>query len=104
MMLDFDILWRYFAWSNQTLAVFTLWAVTVYLARKKKAYIVTLFPAMFMTAVSISYILFAPNEGFGLDLPISIAGGCAVAVAFMILFLMYVKKIKSPDSKYSFKY
>ncbi|MCM1223515.1 MAG: carbon starvation protein A, partial [Lachnospiraceae bacterium] len=60
MLMDFDILWRYFAWCNQTLAVFTLWAVTVYLARHRKAYIVTLLPAMFMTAVSISYLLFAP--------------------------------------------
>ncbi len=34
MMVDFSVLWRYFAWCNQTLAVFTLWAVTVYLARK----------------------------------------------------------------------
>ena len=104
MFLDFNILWRYFAWINQTLAVFTLWAVSVYLARKNKAYIITLLPAMFMTAVSLSYILFAPVEGFGLDLYVSIGSGCALAVALMIVFLFYIKKIKSPDSTRKFDY
>lgn len=51
MNINFDILWRYFAWFNQTLSIFTLWAVTVWLARKGKTFYVTLFPALFMTAV-----------------------------------------------------
>ena len=38
LQMNFDVLWRYFAWSNQTLAVFTLWAITVYLARNKRFY------------------------------------------------------------------
>lgn len=42
MLIDFNILWRYFAWCNQTLAMITLWAITVYLARHHKAYMVTL--------------------------------------------------------------
>ena len=45
----FDMIWRYFAWCNQTLSVFTLWAITVYLVRMKKNYYVTLLPALFMT-------------------------------------------------------
>lgn len=63
----FDMIWRYFAWSNQTLSVFTLWAVTVYLVRAKGGYIfcITLLPALFMTAVCTTYICVAP-EGFGL--------------------------------------
>lgn len=63
----FDMIWRYFAWSNQTLSVFTLWAVTVYLVRVKGGYIfcITLLPALFMTAVCTTYICVAP-EGFGL--------------------------------------
>ena len=43
----FDMIWRYFAWCNQTLSVFTLWAITVYLVRMKKNYYVTLLPALF---------------------------------------------------------
>lgn len=64
----FDMIWRYFAWSNQTLSVFTLWAITVYLARKRRNhnYLITLLPAIFMTVVSVSYICVAP-EGFGMS-------------------------------------
>ena len=50
--INFDIIWRYFSWSNQTLAMVVLWAVTVYLAGSKKFYLVTLIPAVFMTAVT----------------------------------------------------
>ena len=45
----FNMIWRYFAWANQTLAVFTLWAITVYLVVAKKPYWITLIPALFMT-------------------------------------------------------
>lgn len=96
MMIDFNVLWRYFAWSNQTLAVFTLWAVTVWLARHRKAYIVSLVPALFMTAVSVSYLLFARRpEGFGLDYPLAIGAGLAVAGIFLALFIRYVA-VKRP--------
>ena len=64
----FDMIWRYFAWSNQTLSVFTLWAVTVYLVRTRKGltYYITFIPALFMTAVCATYICVAP-EGLGLS-------------------------------------
>jgi carbon starvation protein CstA len=53
----FDTIWGWFGWSNQTLSVFMLWAVTVYLVRKQKPFIITLIPALFMTAVCTSYLL-----------------------------------------------
>ena len=86
MQTDFDILWRYFAWCNQTLAMFTLWAITVYLGKKGKVYAVTLIPAMFMTAVCITYILFAP-EGLGLDYALSVGTGVLVAMGLCAWFL-----------------
>lgn len=96
MQIDFMVLWRYFAWCNQTLAVFTLWAVSVYLARHGKMYAVTLFPAMFMTVVSVSYILFASRpEGFGLDLSVSVGAGCVVAAVFACMFALYLKRLKT---------
>ena len=85
LQVNFDILWRYFAWFNQTLAVFTLWAITVYLAKKKKMYWISLVPAAFMTVVSVSYILIAP-EGFHLSSVISYIGGITVGMAVCILF------------------
>ena len=52
----FDVIWSWFGWSNQTLSVFTLWAITVYLYQQKKNYWVSLIPAVFMTVVSVVYL------------------------------------------------
>ncbi len=68
--LPYDVIWRYFSWSNQTLAMIVLWAATVYLYGKKQPYFLALIPAVFMTAVSSTYFLIAPEC---LRLPASIA-------------------------------
>ena len=105
MLIDFSVLWRYFAWCNQTLAVFTLWSLTVYLARKKKVYLITLVPAIFMTAVSVSYILYAPNpEGFGLSYNVAVGGGGAVALLLTVIVLNYIGRINSGKLKRTFDY
>lgn len=88
MMVDFSVLWRYFAWCNQALSVFTLWAVTVYLSRHGKAYVIALLPAMFMTAVCTCYILYAP-EGFGIAHTLSTAIGAGAACLCAALFFRY---------------
>ena len=83
----FNIIWRYFAWSNQALSVFTLWALTVYLTRKKKSYyLLTFFPALLMTAVCSTYICIAP-EGFGFSGLVSYTiGGVCVATSAVWYF------------------
>lgn len=68
--VNFDVLWRYFAWSNQTLATIFLWTATVYLAVHFKNYWITLIPATFMTCVVVSYIMQAP-EGLRLGAVVS---------------------------------
>ena len=66
VFVDFNIVWRYFAWTNQTLACFTLWAGTCWLYKKGGyGYLIALIPALFMTMVCTSYIFIAP-EGFHL--------------------------------------
>lgn len=91
--VNFSVLWRYFAWCNQTLAVFTLWALTVYLVRENKPYIITLIPALFMTAVCTTYILMAPE---GLALPEVWAYAiAAVVVLFVFGLFLYWKKRKA---------
>lgn len=87
----FDMIWRYFAWMNQTLAIFTLWALTVYLVREKKCYWVTLFPALFMTAVCSSYIFIAP-EGFGWDAPLAWSLGGVVTLVVLVYFIFWKVK------------
>lgn len=95
MLIPYEALWRYFAWCNQVLSVFTLWALTLWLARNGKIYYVTLLPAMFMTAVTVTYIFYAP-EGFSaltvplLGSPISyefaVGAGLIVTAIFTLLF------------------
>lgn len=82
----FDMIWRYFAWANQTLSVFTLWAITVFLVRARKLYIVTLLPALFMTAVCSTYICIAP-EGLGLSVLLSYVIGAGCTLASLIWFV-----------------
>lgn len=88
MNINFDVLWRYFAWFNQTLSIFTLWAVTVWLARNGKCFYVTLFPALFMTAVCTTYILVAP-EGFRLSYIIGYIGGGLATLLLLFLFVRW---------------
>jgi carbon starvation protein CstA len=68
--MNFEIIWRYFAWSNQTLAMIVLWVSAVYLVRRGKAHGLATVPATFMTAVSATYLLQAP-EGFKLSTTIA---------------------------------
>ena len=87
----FKIIWRYFAWCNQTLSVFTLWAITIYLVQERKPYIITLIPALFMTCVSATYICLAP-EGFALSPAIGYSiGGLAVVIA-AVWFMVWNKR------------
>lgn len=87
----FAIIWRYFAWSNQTLSVFTLWAVTVYLTLRRKNVLVTLIPAMFMTVVTVTYIFMAP-EGFRLAPQIAYVIAAVVSLAFLIIYLWWKRR------------
>ncbi|MBQ0048648.1 MAG: carbon starvation protein A [Bacteroidales bacterium] len=98
MLIDFDVLWRYFAWFNQTLSVITLWAITAWLCRKGKCFWLAFVPAVFMTVVCTSYILMAP-EGFQLSLPIALAGGSALALLFALAFGSYWRTVrKQPEA------
>ena len=84
--MDVQMIWRYFSWSNQTLAMFALWAGAVYLHKNKKNPWIAAVPATFMSAVSLTYILMAP-EGFKLGSGIAYPAGIAFAILCLGLFL-----------------
>ena len=97
---NFNIIWRYFSWSNQTLATIGLWAASAYLAKTGKFYWITLLPAMFMTVVVTSYFLTA-NECLGplftalTDNPattytIGIVVGLALSLVLTVLFIHFI--------------
>lgn len=80
--VDFDVIWRYFSWSNQTLAMITLWAAAMYLVRhgdKPWHSLMCAIPATFMSGVSCTYILMA-EEGFRLSQSIAYPAGIVFAV------------------------
>ena len=97
--LDYSVVWRYFSWTNQTLAMIVLWTASMYLYMEKKCYWLTSVHATFMSAVSATYFVSAPEC---LHLPISIAYpvGIIVAVAFLAFFLYVIYK-RDPHPDYS---
>ena len=114
VFVNFDIVWRYFSWTNQTLAMFTLWAGTVWLYKNGRrhsssasnslpiregsgvgfGYLIAFIPALFMTMVSTSYILIAP-EGFRLPeqyrwIGYAVAG--VITVALLLTFVVWTRR------------
>jgi len=87
--MDFAVIWRYFAWTNQTLATVVLWTVTAYLIHAGKNYWIALVPAVFMTNVIVSYILIAP-EGFSFPHGISYVCGLAVSTGLLLYTFFYI--------------
>jgi carbon starvation protein CstA len=88
LQINFDVIWRYFAWSNQTLATATLWTVTVYLTKANKFYWITLLPALFMTMVISTYIMVAP-EGIGLSSNTGYIIGTVCTLVALVIFIRW---------------
>lgn len=100
--IDFNVLWRYFSWSNQTLATIALWAATKYLATNGKNYKIALIPAMYMTVVVTSYIIIAP-EGFvrffkGVPTStVELVGNISGIVLSLICTAVFMKSLKKDN-------
>ena len=88
----FNKIWGWFGWSNQTLSVFTLWTLTVYLVFNRKNYWITLIPALFMTTVCVTFLCYSP-QAFSLSQPVSYAIGGAALLVAVIWFIIWKKKI-----------
>ena len=89
----FNTIWRYFGWSNQTLAAFMLWTATVYLVRKKGglSYLITLLPALFMTAVCVSFIM-VDKTGFRVPTSLAPIIGLFTFVISALFFYIWKKR------------
>ena len=90
----FQIIWRYFSWSNQTLAMIALWVATAYLVRqgKKPLYsLITAIPAAFMSAVSTTYILTA-QEGFRLSTAVAYPIGILAASGLFLTYCILLRR------------
>ena len=87
--IPFGILWRYFGWANQTLAAIVLWTGAAYLLHRGRFHWVATLPAMFMTAVSVSYICFEKSMGFGM--PYQMANIVAVVITVICAAALLTK-------------
>ena len=99
-LLSYTVIWRYFSWTNQTLAMIVLWAGAMYLAKEGKNYLICAVPAVFMSAVSITYFFMAP-ECLGMipalknNTMVAYPAGIIAAVLFLSIFLRSAKKAKA---------
>ena len=95
----FNVLWGYFGWANQALSVFTLWTLTVYLAKNRPAYFwVTLIPALFMTAVCTSFIVIS-KTALGLAPEIGYCAAVVMCAVLLGIFLKWKVSLKPEDKK-----
>ena len=102
--INYTVIWRYFSWTNQTLAMIVLWAASMYLFQEKKNYWITAVPATFMSAVSSTYFVLAPEclgsllnsktaEGATIyNTAVAYPVGVIFAIAMLALFLHATKK------------
>ena len=95
--IDFDVVWRYFSWTNQALATVVLWTIVVYHRREGYNIWVALLPAIFMTYICSSFV-FISDQFFGMDNRslAYILGGVATVV---LTAIMWVKIKNSKPSK-----
>ena len=108
-LINYNVVWRYFSWSNQTLAMIVLWTGGAYLAtnypNRDRCWIAVI-PATFMSAVSVTYLMYAP-ECFNLvrlgmqGITISYAVGIVVAAVFFIIFMtrIYLRPQQSLENQ-----
>ena len=88
----FNVLWQYFGWFNQALSVFTLWMITVYLARERKPYIITMIPAVLMTVVCTTFLVASPQAMGRNDLTPWVT--LVVIVVAVVWFAAWLKRVK----------
>jgi carbon starvation protein CstA len=94
----FSLLWRYFAWADQTTVAFLLAAATIYLIRKKSNYLITLIPGSFFTFICISFIIGSETQGLNVFIPsdyrwivwiIAYSLGVICAISYFVILLKF---------------
>jgi len=96
--VNFEIIWRYFGWANQTLAAVALWAGAVFLARRASRWWIAFIPAVFMTVVTTTYIL-VEDIGFRLGQPLSTVLGILIGLVIAVIFLLTLPKLPPDEDK-----
>ncbi len=90
---DFDVIWRYFGWANQTVAMVMLWAAAAYLVRHNEVHWVCTIPAVLMTAIVVTFIANA-KIGFGLPMDTATIIGIAFTLVATVVFFLRIRTSK----------
>ncbi|MDR0907367.1 MAG: carbon starvation protein A [Rikenellaceae bacterium] len=95
LFMDFRTMWSYFAWMNQSLAVITLWTITVWLFRRRKPFLLAMIPAVAMTYICASYAFISPIMVGMANRPLAyLLGG----VVTLVVTLFFTLKFRKPDA------
>ena len=99
-LFSYAVIWRYFSWTNQTLAMIVLWSASMYLAMEHKNFWITAVPATFMSAVSVTYFVMAKEclgmiPALTLNTAVAYPAGVIAAVIFLAIFLSKSKKYRT---------
>ncbi|MBR3302887.1 MAG: hypothetical protein IKI67_01710, partial [Bacteroidales bacterium] len=118
-LINYEVLWRYFSWANQTLSVFTLWAITVYLYKKPRTlqkqnlqeapqkgakvkgrcnYLISLFPALFMTFICTLF-LFSSNQMVGLQMMSGSLISLGIIILTLVAVMLHAKALSTKETK-----
>ncbi len=92
-LLPFEVVWRYFAWANQTLAAVSLWAFAVYLHRRRANVFIMLIPALFMTFITTGYLLTSP-EMAGFPYAAGMLAAAGITMAALAAFIAGARKAR----------
>lgn len=87
--VDFTVVWRYFAWTNQTLATIVLWAIVMWLTSMRRNTVAALLPALFMTFICSSFV-FVSDQFFGMENR-TLAYAAAAAITLLVFCLILLK-------------
>jgi carbon starvation protein CstA len=98
----FSILWRYFAWANQTISIFAFACISIYLMAKKNAkkfiFLISLIPGTFYLFIISSYLLYQPI-GFHLPIGISYIIAGVLATAYFVGVILAGKRFASKNEE-----
>ena len=97
--IDFDVIWRYFAWSNQALSVLTLWMITAWLMRRGGCVaLLAMIPAVIMTYICSTFVFVSDQfVGMGSVDAAYIYGGAVTAIVAGLLILK-IRKINRDET------
>ena len=98
--VDFNVIWRYFAFSNQALATIVLWTSAIYMTHHGKKHWLVSLPGTFMTAVCVTYLLIS-KEGLGLSASVAYPLGILIALCCLTWFNLSTQKAVSRSSSQS---